>query len=119
MKSKSNPRPSIKVLHERNLMEYLSLFKKALKHYSRPVWLCNLIGYNCTHTGLCFYFENKHNILIGTRKFLVLEDYWIKYRNEMNLKSPYHFRTREDRIRVLGWVIRDIENEIKKNASKC
>lgn len=87
--------------------EILAIYKKAEKHWSRPIWLCKLIGWNHTKGGLCVYFQQKHR----NYYFISLwECLWIKYKTTFD--EPYHFNNRKERLEAIRKVIKDLEVEI-------
>lgn len=87
--------------------EILDIYKTAEKHWSRPIWLCWILGWNYTDDGLCKYFRRKHfkYHLYSTFKD---ERLWLPYRT---LKEyPYHFYNRKERLYAIRKVIKDLEN---------
>lgn len=85
--------------------EILAIYKIAEKHWSRPKWLCRLIGWNYTNHGLCNYFDMKHNLDYHCSSSTCP---WIKYRTHYGL---YHFKNRKERLQAIRNVIKDLENE--------
>jgi hypothetical protein len=88
-----------------NKEEIFATYKIAEKHWSRPVWLCIILGWNDTQHGLCWYFTNQHSNYYYSPYFHKL---WLPYRTIM---KEYHFRTREERLEAIRNVIKDLENE--------
>ena len=82
----------------------LAIYKVAEKHWSRPVWLCKILGWNHTRHGLCWYFTKRTN----TDWYDSPNQLWLPYRTKM---GGYHFRTREERLEAIRNVIKDLENE--------
>jgi hypothetical protein len=87
--------------------EILAIYKIAEKHWSRPAWLCWILGWNGTDHGLCWYFECKHRQYFMSKSFVKL---WIPYRTNYS-KSAYHFHTRKERLQAIRNVIKDLGNE--------
>jgi hypothetical protein len=85
--------------------EILAIYKVAEKHWSRPAWLCKLLGWNDTQHGLCWYFRNQHSNYYYS---IYSPKLWLTYRTK---KSHYHFHTREERLEAIRNVIKDLENE--------
>ena len=90
-----------------NNKEILAIYKIAEKDWRRPVWLCKILGWNDTETGLCWYFESKHRLYFMSKSFVKL---WIPYRTNYS-KLDYHFHTRKERLQAIRKVIKDLENE--------
>lgn len=88
--------------------EILAIYKIAEKHWSRPEWLCRLIGWNYTNMGLCYYFNRVHRNYFASGHFTKL---WIPYATKY--ADPYHydFNTRKERLQAIRNVIKDLENE--------
>jgi hypothetical protein len=83
--------------------EILATLRRAEKHWSRPVWLCKILGWNHTQHGLCFYFTEITN----TNCYDELNQFWLPYRTKK--MGVYHFRTREERLEAIRNVIKDLE----------
>jgi hypothetical protein len=82
----------------------LAIYKVAEKHWSRPVWLCLILGWNHTNHGLCFYFTKRTN----TDCYDEPNQLWLPYRT----KNGYdNFHTRKERLEAIRSVIKDLENE--------
>jgi hypothetical protein len=91
--------------------EILAIYKIAEKHWSRPKWLCKIIGWNSTHEGLCWYLQCKHKLYYPWEYkdgLIVLDAPWIKYKTRQGF---YHFYTRKERLQAIRNVIKDLENE--------
>ena len=92
--------------------EILAIYKIAEKHWSRPAWLCGILGWNGTNEGLCWYFQYKHKLYYrweykdGLQ--FTLNAPWIKY---ITKTGDYHFHTRKERLQAIRNVIKDLENE--------
>lgn len=86
--------------------EILAIYKIAEKHWSRPEWLCNLIGWNNTNGGLCNYFGWQQIKYYYSNSFSML---WIKYRTTEC--DVHHFNNRKERLQAIRKVIKDLENE--------
>jgi hypothetical protein len=82
----------------------LAVLRRAEKHWSRPVWLCKILGWNHTRHGLCWYFTEITN----SDCYLSLNQLWLPYRTKMGV---FHFHTREERLEAIRKVIKDLENE--------
>ena len=87
--------------------EILAIYKIAEKHWSRPAWLCWILGWNDTETGLCAYFFHQYRDPWKSEPLILR---WIKYRTNYS-KSDYHFHTRKERLQAIRKVIKDLENE--------
>lgn len=88
--------------------EILAIYKVAEKHWSRPVWLCKILGWNNTTHGLCFYFNRMHSNYFRSRYFSTP---WLPYRTKYADPYNYHFHTRKERLQAIRNVIKDLENE--------
>jgi hypothetical protein len=86
--------------------EILAIYKIAEKHWSRPKWLCWILGWNDAIGGLCYYFDNKHTEYRYSPYFKHL---WYPYRTIHF--SAFHFNTRKERLQAIRSVIKDLENE--------
>ena len=86
--------------------EILAIYKIAEKHWSRPSWLCFILGWNYTSDGLCYYFHLQHSEYYCSRHFKKL---WYPYRTTQ--VGSYHFHTRKERLQAIRNVIKDLENE--------
>ena len=84
----------------------LAIYKIAEKHWSRPEWLCKILGWNGTKRGLCWYFRNKHDLYYDIDGSNAP---WIKYKTRHSYL--YHFHTRKERLQAIRNVIKDLENE--------
>jgi hypothetical protein len=83
----------------------LAIYKVAEKHWSRPVWLCKILGWNHTRYGLCWYFTK----LTNTDCYNAPNQLWLPYKTK---KIGFdHFHTREERLEAIRNVIKDLENE--------
>jgi hypothetical protein len=87
--------------------QILAIYKIAEKHWSRPAWLCKILGWNNTEHGLCHYFWEKHELSY----YDVKDTPWLKYRTRNNGINLYHFHTRQERLRAIRNVIKDLDNE--------
>jgi hypothetical protein len=87
--------------------EILAIYKIAEKHWSRPAWLCKILGWNGTKTILQSYFFRKHKKYWYSKYFKCL---WLPYRTTENGELD-HFRTRKERLQAIRKVIKDLENE--------
>jgi hypothetical protein len=92
--------------------EILAIYKIAEKHWSRPKWLCFILGWNNTNWGLCHYFKNESSEYYYSNYF---EKLWYPYRTIQF--NTYHFRTRKERLQAIRNVIKDLENEQWKDHS--
>lgn len=95
-----------------NTKEIIKAFKLAEKHYGRPKWLCEIIGWNNTKTsisGLCYYFENTQKIS-GDVVNDKLKPLWIKYQTKFH--DAWHFNNRNERLQAIRMVIRDLEESL-------
>ena len=92
----------LKYLRVMNKKEILATLRRAEKHWSRPVWLCKILGWNHTHHGLCWYFTEITN----SDCYLSLNQLWLPYRTKMGV---FHFHTREERLEAIRNVIKDLE----------
>jgi hypothetical protein len=88
-----------------NNKEILDIYKMAEKHWSRPAWLCFILGWNTTNRGLCWYFANEASEYYDSNYF---EKDWYPYRTTQ--VGSYHFRTRKERLQAIRNVIKDLEN---------
>jgi hypothetical protein len=79
--------------------EILAMYKIAEKHWSRPAWLCRILGWNDTQHGLCWYFYEQHG-------YDSPNQFWLPYRTK---RGVYHFHTREERLEAIRNVIKDLE----------
>ena len=86
--------------------DILAIYKIAEKHWSRPAWLCSILGWNDTNKGLCCYFRRKHSEYCYSNSFSYL---WIDSRTKF--RGCYHFHTRKERLEAIRKVIKDLENE--------
>ena len=86
--------------------EILAIYKIAEKHWSRPKWLCWILGWNDTICGLCYYFSQQHT---EYRYSLYFKYLWYPYRTIQF--NSYHFHTRKERLQAIRNVIKDLENE--------
>ena len=86
----------------------LAIYKIAEKHWSRPAWLCWILGWNDIDYGLCWYFNIKHRNYFNGGYFTKL---WLPYITKY--ADPYHydFYTRKERLQAIRNVIKDLENE--------
>jgi hypothetical protein len=82
--------------------ELLATLRRAEKHWSRPVWLCKILGWNNTQYGLCWYFTE----LTNTSYYDSPNQLWLPYRTKM---GSYHFHTRNERLEAIRNVIKDLE----------
>jgi hypothetical protein len=89
--------------------EILAIYKIAEKHWSRPAWLCWILGWNETECGLCWYFGKKHNL--HYYNIDSSDAPWVKYKTKTRLFGLYHFHTRKERLQAIRKVIKDLENE--------
>jgi hypothetical protein len=87
-----------------NKKETLAIYKVAEKHWSRPVWLCKILGWNHTSMGLCHYFTKITN----TNCYDGCNQLWWPYRTQNGYDN---FHTREERLEAIRNVIKDLENE--------
>ena len=83
--------------------EILAMYKVAEKHWSRPVWLCGILGWNHTQHGLCWYFTKRTN----TNCYDAPNQLWWPYRTKNGF--DVNFRTREERLEAIRNVIKDLE----------
>ena len=88
-------------------MSILDICKTAEKHWSRPVWLCKIFGWNGTKTILQSYFFRKHKEYWHSKDFECL---WLAYRTTKNLELD-HLRSRKERLQAIRNVIKDLGNE--------
>ena len=84
----------------------LAIYKIAEKHWSRPAWLCKILGWNSTKDGLCWYFGKKHNLNYNIDGS---DAPWFKYKTR-NF-GFYNFHNRKERLEAIRNVIKDLENE--------
>lgn len=85
--------------------EILEIYKAAEKHWSRPEWVCWILGWNYTDDGLCKYFCKKHCKYFLSHEW---ERLWLPYRT---ITGSYHFINRKERLEAIRNVIKDLENE--------
>jgi hypothetical protein len=86
--------------------EILAIYKTAEKHWSRPAWLCSILGWNYTYNGLCYYFQVQHTKYYCSPSF---KELWYPYKTlQYNM---YHFNTRKERLQAIRNVIKDLEND--------
>jgi hypothetical protein len=89
-------------INNMNKEETLAMYKVAEKHWSRPVWLCKISGWNDTQHGLCHYFTKQTN----TNWYDSPNQLWLPYRTKNGFD---HFHTREERLEAIRNVIKDLE----------
>jgi len=87
-----------------NKEEIIKAFKLAEKHWSRPEWLCVILGFNGTTSGFCNYFSRQ-----GCCCILCLQNKWIKYRTTESYRM-YHFNSRKERLQAIRNILKDLKS---------
>lgn len=95
-----------KMIKEISNNELLEIYKKAEKHWSRPSWLCWILGWNNTNGGLSDYFKHKHSEYYNSIFFYPL---WTVY-SPLNCYGLRYFKNRKERLEAIRKVIKELND---------